>query len=75
MPIGRAHVLAASVLFIAFVIESWEQLALVYVADSLGSAFHIGQGRVGWALSAVAPGMIPGFAGVGPDLGPDRPTE
>jgi putative MFS transporter len=66
MPFGRVHVLAACALFIAFVIESWEQLALVYVTDSLGSAFHIDQGRIGWVLSAVALGMIPGSLVWGP---------
>ncbi|MFJ1640343.1 MFS transporter [Streptomyces sp. NPDC088256] len=66
MPFGRAHVLAAPALFMAFVIESWEQLALVYVSGDLGDAFSIDTGRIGWVLSAVALGMIPGALVWGP---------
>ncbi|OIJ64008.1 MFS transporter [Streptomyces mangrovisoli] len=66
MPLRRAHVLAAVALFMAFVIESWEQLALVYVSGDLGDAFGIGEGAIGWALSAVALGMIPGSLVWGP---------
>ncbi|MFB7211804.1 MFS transporter [Streptomyces sp. NPDC056255] len=66
MPLGRAHVLAALALFMAFVIESWEQLALVHVSGDLGDAFSIDTGRIGWVLSAVALGMIPGALVWGP---------
>ncbi|MFJ4464580.1 MFS transporter [Streptomyces sp. NPDC088928] len=66
IPFGRAHVLAALALFMAFVIESWEQLALVYVSGDLGDAFSIDTGRIGWVLSAVALGMIPGALVWGP---------
>lgn len=66
MPFRRAHLLAATALFMAFVIESWEQLALVYVSGDLGSSFGIDEGAVGWALSAVALGMIPGSLVWGP---------
>ncbi|WP_265584220.1 MFS transporter [Streptomyces acidicola] len=66
MPFGRAHLLAAAALFVAFVIESWEQLALIYVSGDLGTAFGIDTGRIGWALSAVALGMIPGSLVWGP---------
>ncbi|MFJ6425861.1 MFS transporter [Streptomyces hydrogenans] len=66
MPFRRAHLLAATALFMAFVIESWEQLALVYVSGDLGSSFGIDEGAIGWALSAVALGMIPGSLVWGP---------
>lgn len=66
MPLRRAHLLAAAALFVAFVIESWEQLALVHVSGDLGTAFGIDEGRIGWALSAVALGMIPGSLVRGP---------
>ncbi|GAA1272161.1 MULTISPECIES: MFS transporter [Streptomyces] len=66
MPFGRAHLLAAAALFMAFVIESWEQLALVYVSGDLGGAFGIDESAIGWALSAVALGMIPGSLVWGP---------
>lgn len=73
MPFGRAHVLIAFALFMAFVIESWEQLALVYVSADLGDAFTLDAGRIGWVLSAVALGMIPGALVWGPVADPDRP--
>ncbi|MFB7592456.1 MFS transporter [Streptomyces sp. NPDC056169] len=66
MPFRKAHLLAAVALFMAFVIESWEQLALVYVSGDLGTDFGIDEGAIGWALSAVALGMIPGSLVWGP---------
>ncbi|MFG6195271.1 MFS transporter [Nonomuraea sp. JJY05] len=66
MPFTRRHVLIALALFIAFVIESWEQLALVYVSGDLGTAFGIDEAGVGVVLSAVAFGMIPGVLVWGP---------
>ncbi|MDX3106867.1 MFS transporter [Nonomuraea angiospora] len=66
MPFTRRHVLIALALFIAFVIESWEQLALVYVSGDLGPAFGIDEAGVGVVLSAVAFGMIPGVLVWGP---------
>ncbi|MDJ1131337.1 MFS transporter [Streptomyces iconiensis] len=66
MPFTRGHLLIGVALFMAFVIESWEQLALVYVAGDLGGEFGIDSGRVGWVLSAVALGMIPGCLVWGP---------
>ncbi|WP_229377299.1 MFS transporter [Streptomyces sp. VRA16 Mangrove soil] len=66
MSFGRVHLLAATALFMAFVIESWEQLALVYVSGDLGDAFGINESAIGWALSAVALGMIPGCLVWGP---------
>ncbi|MGW2077441.1 MFS transporter [Streptomyces sp. NPDC001939] len=66
MSFGRVHLLAATALFMAFVIESWEQLALVYVSGDLGDAFGIDESAIGWALSAVALGMIPGSLVWGP---------
>ncbi|MFI7133243.1 MFS transporter [Nonomuraea sp. NPDC050153] len=66
MPFTRRHVLIALALFIAFVIESWEQLALVYVSGDLGTAFGIDETGVGVVLSAVAFGMIPGVLVWGP---------
>ncbi|MFF3608326.1 hypothetical protein [Streptomyces sp. NPDC002463] len=60
MPFPKAHLPVATALFMAFVIESREQLALVYVSGSLGTAFGIDEGANDWALSAPALGMIPG---------------
>ncbi|MBF8188210.1 MFS transporter [Nonomuraea sp. K274] len=66
MPFTRRHLLIAFALFVAFVIESWEQLALVYVAGDLGAELGIGEAAIGVVLSAVALGMIPGVLVWGP---------
>ncbi|MEV5327545.1 MFS transporter [Nonomuraea sp. NPDC052634] len=66
MPFTRRHVLIGLALFIAFVIESWEQLALVYVSGDLGVRLGIGEAGIGVVLSAVAFGMIPGVLVWGP---------
>lgn len=66
MPFTRRHVLIALALFVAFVIESWEQVALIYVAGDFRTAFGIDEGGIGMVLSAVALGMIPGTLIWGP---------
>ncbi|WP_433512377.1 MFS transporter [Nonomuraea sp. CA-143628] len=66
MPFTRRHLLIAVALFIAFVIESWEQLALIYVSGDLGDDLGIGPAGIGVVLSAVAFGMIPGSLVWGP---------
>ncbi|GAB3881588.1 MFS transporter [Kibdelosporangium lantanae] len=66
MPLTRRHLLIGFTLFVAFVIESWEQLALIYVSTDLGTAFAVDEGTVGLVLSAVAFGMIPGSLLWGP---------
>ncbi|MGV9772065.1 MFS transporter [Streptosporangium sp. NPDC003464] len=66
MPFTRRHVLIALALFVAFVIESWEQLALIYVSGDLGTAFGVDEAGIGLVLSAVAFGMIPGALVWGP---------
>lgn len=66
MRFTRVHAKIAVALFITFVIESWEQLALVYVSDNLASSFGLNFEQLGIALSAVATGMIPGVLIWGP---------
>ncbi|MEU8245673.1 MFS transporter [Nonomuraea sp. NPDC048916] len=66
MPFTRRHTLIAIALFVAFVIESWEQLALIYVEADLGARFGLDDVGVGVVLSAVALGMIPGVLVWGP---------
>ncbi|MBB3664646.1 putative MFS transporter [Prauserella sediminis] len=60
MVVSRRHVVAAAVLFITFVIEAWEQVGLVYVSGGIAADFGISNTELGWALSAVAFGMVPG---------------
>lgn len=66
MRFGRSHLLIAIALFVVFVIESWEQLALVYVSGDIAEQFGLDAVQVGWVLSAVAIGMIPGVLVWGP---------
>lgn len=60
MRLSRAHIIAGTVLFITFVIEAWEQVGLVYVSGGIAEDFGINNTQLGWALSAVAFGMVPG---------------
>lgn len=60
MTLSRRHVVAGSVLFITFVIEAWEQVGLVYVSNGIAADFGVDKTALGWALSAVAFGMVPG---------------
>lgn len=60
MRLSRAHVLAGSILFFTFVIEAWEQVGLVYVSQGIAEDFGVDNTQLGWALSAVAFGMVPG---------------
>ena len=66
MRFTSAHAKIAIALLIVFVIESWEQLALVYVSGDLMTSFGIDEVQLGWVLSAVAIGMIPGALIWGP---------
>ena len=66
MALSRAHVTAGLVLFFTFVVEAWEQVGLVYVSTGIGEEFHVDSMRLGWALSAVAFGMVPGALAWGP---------
>jgi putative MFS transporter len=60
MKLTRAHLVAGAVLFFTFVIEAWEQVGLVYVSTGIADDFAVDNTRLGWALSAVAFGMVPG---------------
>lgn len=61
-----AHVRIVIAMFVIFVIESWEQLALVYVAGDVSNHFGLDETKLGLVLSAVAIGMIPGALVWGP---------
>lgn len=60
MPLTRRHVAVGAVLFIAFVVEAWEQVGLVYVSGSIAQDYGVGDAELGMALSAVALGMMIG---------------
>lgn len=60
MPLTREHVKAGFALFFAFVIEAWEMLILAYIAPAIAEDFAISASQVGFLLSAMFFGMIPG---------------
>ncbi|QWF85382.1 MFS transporter [Amycolatopsis sp. CA-230715] len=60
MRLRPAHVRAGAVLFVAFVLEAWEMLALVYIGPDVEQSLHIDSTRMGVVVSALFFGMIPG---------------
>ncbi|GAA2804894.1 MFS transporter [Crossiella cryophila] len=66
MPFTRRHWLIGLALFTAFVIDSWELVALVYVQADLAASLGIDAATVGLVLSALSFGMIPGALLWGP---------
>ncbi|MCO1576007.1 MFS transporter [Crossiella sp. SN42] len=66
MPFTRRHLMIGLTLFGAFVIDSWELVALVYVQADLAASMGMDQASVGLVLSALSFGMIPGALLWGP---------
>ncbi|MGP4014299.1 MFS transporter [Saccharopolyspora sp. 5N708] len=60
MPLTRQHLKAGIALFFAFVIEAWEMLILSYVSSPIEREFSVGPTSIGFLLSAMFFGMIPG---------------
>lgn len=60
MPFTRQHVKAGSTLLFAFIIDAWEMLILSYVANPIEKELGIGATGVGFLISAIFLGMIPG---------------
>src|SRR5882757_753787 len=66
MPFARIHLRIGCVLFVALAIEAWEMLILTYVAGDLARDLSLSQTQVGFAISALFLGMIPGALLWGP---------
>lgn len=60
MPLMRAHWLAGLTLFITFVIEAWEMMILILNAGAIAAEFSLETGQIGFLISAIFLGMIPG---------------
>jgi putative MFS transporter len=60
MPFTRAHWVAGLVLFVAFVIESWEMMIIILCGASIGAEFHLDTADIGSLIGAIFLGMIPG---------------
>lgn len=60
MPLTRSHGVAGLVLFVSFVIESWEMMIIIFNAASIGAEFNLGTPEIGQLIGALFLGMIPG---------------
>lgn len=60
MPLTRAHWIAGLVLFVSFVIESWEMMIIIFNGASIGAEFALGTPEIGQLIGAMFLGMIPG---------------
>ncbi|ADD44851.1 MFS transporter [Stackebrandtia nassauensis] len=60
MPLNRRHLMAGFALFFAFVIEAWEMLILSYIASDVEAELQVGDTAIGFLISAMFFGMIPG---------------
>ena len=60
MPLTRAHWVAGLILFVSFVIESWEMMIIIFNGATIGAEFNLGTGEIGQLIGAMFLGMIPG---------------
>ncbi len=60
MPLTRAHWLAGMTLFVAFVIESWEMMIIIFASGAIAADFGLNTAQVGSLIGAMFLGMIPG---------------
>jgi putative MFS transporter len=60
MPLTRAHWIAGLTLFVAFVIESWEMMIIIFSSAAIGTDFELDTTRIGSLIGAMFLGMIPG---------------
>ncbi|MEM9530362.1 MAG: MFS transporter [Pseudomonadota bacterium] len=60
MPVTRRHWQAGLVLFMAFVIESWEMMIIIYSSSAIAAEFGLSTAQVGSLIGAIFLGMIPG---------------
>ncbi|MEO0996367.1 MAG: MFS transporter, partial [Pseudomonadota bacterium] len=60
MPVTNAHWLAGLTLFMAFVIESWEMMIIIFASGAIGADFGLDTGQIGSLIGAMFLGMIPG---------------
>ena len=70
MPLTRTHWLAGLTLFMAFVIESWEMMIIIFSSGAIGLEFELTSTQIGSLISAMFIGMIPGALMWGKLMGP-----
>jgi putative MFS transporter len=60
MPLTRTHWIAGLTLFMAFVIESWEMMIIIFSSGAIGADFGMDTVQIGSLIGAMFLGMIPG---------------
>ncbi len=70
MPLTRRHWLAGLTLFMAFVIESWEMMIIIFSSGAIGADLDLATHQVGSLIGAMFIGMIPGALLWGKLMGP-----
>ncbi len=60
MTLTRAHWIAGLTLFVAFVIESWEMMIIIFSSSAIGAEFGLNNAQIGSLIGAMFLGMIPG---------------
>ncbi len=60
MPLTRTHWIAGLTLFMAFVIESWEMMIIIFSSGAIGEDFSLSTEQIGSLIGAMFIGMIPG---------------
>lgn len=60
MPFTRQHIFAGLVLFVAFVIEAWEMMVIIFSSELIAADFGLSNTQIGALISALFLGMIPG---------------
>ncbi len=70
MPLTRTHWVAGLTLFMAFVIESWEMMIIIFSSGAIGIDFALSSEQIGSLIGAMFLGMIPGALLWGKLMGP-----
>lgn len=70
MALTRFHWHAGLVLFVAFIIESWEMMIIIYSSGAIGEEFGLDTEQIGSLIGAMFLGMIPGALMWGKLTGP-----
>lgn len=60
MPVTRTHWVAGLILFVTFIIDSWEMMILILSSESIAAEFGLGTAQIGSLIGALFLGMIPG---------------
>ena len=60
MPFTSTHWKCCITLFIAFIIEAWEMMILIFSSGAIAAEFNLSGAQVGSLISALFLGMIPG---------------